>query len=148
MPDIEIANVEAYINNPHWTIEDNIAINIPSEIVFDYCLYYNGEFRNPIIFINDNHLLSGQMGATLPANLVTAIPCELNIKQLSKIKESIDEYDKGFKGYITLRFSLYNKTLYYQKIFSHLQPDYFLNILNLCHYEDVDSYLEILIMID
>jgi hypothetical protein len=143
VPEMQIItdDLDTFVNNPYWCIDDGIALHVPSDIIFDYCLYYDGEFKDGIIFINDTHLLSGQMGATLPANLVTAIPGSINVKQLHKLKDTIEEYEKDFNGYITIRFALHKKKLYYQRISFRLISDYLYNIVNLCDYNDIDSYL-------
>lgn len=117
-----------------WEITDEDIALKKGDYNIDYVLYYKDkEFHYPIIFINDGHLLTGSMGAALPANLVSAFPGTLNItNKLNKLKDVIENKLSGYEGYITLSFSFTKKKgICFRQFEFGVLPDYLHNIKNL-----------------
>ena len=144
MPEMVITDTRGVENDPDYDVRDRgMALKIPSDIEFDYSILWTGEeFKNPVLFINDRTLLAGGMGAELPANLVTAIPARIHfVKQQKALAETIREYDRHFRGWVTVRMNYHEDTLYYNHISFELLPDYYHCLQSLYGYDNADYFL-------
>ena len=142
MPHMELDG-KGYDRDYRYDIRNGIALNVPSDIEFDYCILWNGgEWKHPVLVINDRSLLAGGQGAVLPANLVTAIPARVHlVKQLKGIAEAIQEYDRYFRGWVTIRMVYHEDKLYYNHISFDTLPDYYHCFYKLYGYDNRDYFL-------
>lgn len=105
--------------DPGYEIIEDIAVPV-SEIQFDQVIFIKDGVHYPTLFINDNALLNGSMGAKLPANLVTAFPGQvLKTRLLQNIERLLPD-----AGYLTISLSLFPDGLYYKHMSIGLVPDY------------------------
>ena len=142
MPDMAMNNLAVAECDPAYEVRGGFALKV-SPITFDYVLQWTGEeFIHPILFINDRSLLAGNMGATLPANLVTGIPARIHmVNQLRKLAAEIQEYDRDFRGWVTIRMCCIDDTLYYNNISFELLPDYYHALIRLYGYTNENYFL-------
>lgn len=135
------AAVDELSQNPDYElVEDIFLATTDNKITQVY--WFDGEnLENPLLAVDDPYICTGRQGLKLENNLVTMFPGELKLGK--KTMEELKNYltDTNYRGYITLTFSIFDNTLYYNRIQLSLPDDFTQNILNL-YQVSADDFLE------
>ena len=142
MPTMAMNNLAVAECDPDYEVKGGFALKV-SPVMFDYVIQWTGEeFIHPVLFINDRSLLAGGMGGEITSNLVTAIPARIHmVNQLRKLAAEIQEYDRTFRGWVTIRMCCIEDKLYYNNISFELLPDYYHALIRLYGYTNEDYFL-------